>query len=197
MNLNLPFWKNTSPKRKRIYSTLFIFMLAILVTVVGVLVPLSPQEEQIVNDQVNQTLIQGQASNSLATNIFLNNFLLCLAMFIPLAGLPIGLFIMFSSGQAFRAIFDVVSANANGFSSTTTQNISASTATLVLVLIALTFLFEFVSYSIGMMESVWLFRRLKQRRWRELKNAALLIGLVALLLTLGAIVETWAVSIPL
>lgn len=195
MNIYPLFWKNASPKRKRIYSTLFIFILAVLVTIVGVLVPLSPQEEQLVNDQVNQTLIQGQANNNLAPSIFLNNFLLCLAMFIPLAGLPIGLFIMFSTGQAFRAIFDVVTAS--GFSSATSQNISASTASLVLILILLTFLFEFVSYSIGMSESIWLFRRSTQRRWSELKTAAILIGIVAILLTLGAIAETWALSIPL
>jgi Stage II sporulation protein M len=195
MNIDLPLWKNASPKRKRIYSALFIFIIAMLVTIVGVLVPLSPQEEKLVNDQVNQTLIQGTANNNLAPSIFLNNFLLCLAMFIPLAGLPIGLFIMFSSGQAFRAIFDIVTSS--GVSSATSQNISASTASLVLILITLTFFFEYVSYSIGMTESIWLFRRLTQHRWRELKTTLILIGIVAVLLTLGAIVETWAVSIPL
>jgi hypothetical protein len=195
MNIDLPLWKNASSKRKRIYSALFIFIIAMLVTIVGVLVPLSPQEEKLVNDQVNQTLIQGTANNNLAPSIFLNNFLLCLAMFIPLAGLPIGLFIMFSSGQAFRAIFDIVTST--GVSSATSQNISASTASLVLILITLTFFFEYVSYSIGMTESIWLFRRLTQHRWRELKTALILIGIVAVLLTLGAIVETLAVSIPL
>jgi len=195
MNIELPFWRNASPKRKRIYSTAFIFVLALLVVFIGVLVPLSPQEEQLVNNQVNQTLIQGQASNSLAPSIFLNNFLLCLAMFIPLAGLPVGLFIMFSSGQAFRAIFDVVTAS--GVSNASVQNIQPSTAVLLLVAFGLTFIFEFVSYAIGMTESIWLFRRLTQRRWDELKITAILIGVVALLLTLGAIVETWAVSLPL
>jgi hypothetical protein len=116
-------------------------------------------------------------------------------MFIPLAGLPIGLFIMFSSGQGFRALFDTLTMS--GVSNTAPPNIQPSTAILLLVLIGLTFFFEFVSYSIGMTESVWLFRRLTQRRWRELKTTAILIGVVALLLILGAIVETWAVSMPL
>jgi hypothetical protein len=195
MNIDLPFWRNASPKRKKIYSTAFIFVLSLLVVVIGVLVPLSPQEEQLVNNQVNQTLIQGQATNSLAPSIFLNNFLLCLAMFIPLAGLPIGLLIMFSSGQAFRAIFDIITAS--GVSSASAQNIQPSTAFLLLASIGLTFMFEFVSYAIGMTESVWLFRRLTQHRLRELKTTAILIGVVALLLTLGAIIETWAVSMPL
>jgi hypothetical protein len=195
MNIDLPFWRNASPKRKRIYSTAFIFVISLLVVVIGVLVPLSPQEEQLVDNQVNQTLIQGQASNSLAPSIFLNNFLLCLAMFIPLAGLPIGLLIMFSSGQAFRAIFDIITAS--GVSSASAQNIQPSTAVLLLAAIGLTFMFEFVSYAVGMTESVWLFRRLTQRRWSELKTTAILIGVVALLLTLGAIIETWAVSMPL
>jgi hypothetical protein len=48
-----------------------------------------------------------------------------------------------------------------------------------------------------MTESVWLFRRIFQKRWRELKNTAICIGIVALLLLLGAIVETWALSLQL
>ena len=73
-------------------------------------------------------------------------------MFIPLIGLAIGLFIMFSTGQAFRAIFDIL--NATLVSSAAPPNIQTSTVTSALVLIGLTFLFEFVSYSIGITDSI-------------------------------------------
>jgi hypothetical protein len=49
-----------------------------------------------------------------------------------------------------------------------------------------------------MTESVWLFRRILQNRWKsELKPLLILIGIVALLLIVGAIVETYAVTMPI
>lgn len=179
MVIGLPFWVNASPKRKRIYSTLFILILAVVATLAGMLVPLSPEEAQMISDQLNRTITENTAQGTLISTIFLNNFSLCLLMFIPLAGLAIGLFILFSTGMAFRAVFDMQAAS--GISSATPE-IQISTALLVLVLVAATFLLEYVSYAIGMTESVWLFRRLLHRRWSELKNALKLIGLVALLL---------------
>jgi len=194
MVIGLPFWVNASPKRKRIYSTLFVLILAVVATLAGMLVPLSPEEAQMISDQLNRTITENTAQGTLISTIFLNNFSLCLLMFIPLAGLAIGLFILFSTGMAFRAVFDMQAAS--GISSATPE-IQISTALLVLVLVAATFLLEYVSYAIGMTESVWLFRRLLHRRWSELKNALKLIGLVALLLIIGALVETWALSISL
>ncbi len=194
MVIGLPFWVNASPKRKRIYSTLFILILAVVATLAGMLVPLSPEEAQMISDQLNRTITENTAQGTLISTIFLNNFSLCLLMFIPLAGLVIGLFILFSTGMAFRAVFDMQAAS--GISSATPE-IQISTALLVLVLVAATFLLEYVSYAIGMTESVWLFRRLLHRRWSELKSALKLIGLVALLLIIGALVETWALSISL
>ena len=194
MVIGLPLWVNASPKRKRIYSTLFILILAVVATLAGMLVPLSPEEAQMISDQLNRTITENTAQGTLISTIFLNNFSLCLLMFIPLAGLAIGLFILFSTGMAFRAVFDMQAAS--GISSATPE-IQMSTALLVLVLVAATFLLEYVSYAIGMTESVWLFRRLLHRRWSELKNALKLIGLVALLLIIGALVETWALSISL
>ena len=194
MVIGLPLWVNASPKRKRIYSTLFVLILAVVATLAGMLVPLSPEEAQMISDQLNRTITENTAQGTLISTIFLNNFSLCLLMFIPLAGLAIGLFILFSTGMAFRAVFDMQAAS--GISSATPE-IQISTALLVLVLVAATFLLEYVSYAIGMTESVWLFRRLLHRRWIDLKNALKLIGLVALLLIIGALVETWALSISL
>jgi len=192
--MNYPqFWIEASPRRKRIYSAIFVFALTLLAMVAGFAVPVSPEFAQEIYNQLNQTVTEGNATGTLAPAIFLNNFLLCLAMFIPLAGIGIGLFIMFSTGLAFRAVLEVQLAI--GVSATPSASFDFSTAILALVLVGITFVAEFVSYTIGMTESVWLFRRLTQRRWRELKITAKLIGVVALLLTIGAIVETFALTL--
>ncbi|MGE5555222.1 MAG: hypothetical protein ACM3UY_03015 [Methanocella sp.] len=184
------FWMSASSKRKRIYSTLFVLVLAVIATMAGTLVQLSPQDAQAIYNQLNQT----STSPTLLTDIFVNNFPLCLLMFIPLAGIGIGLFILFSTGMAFRAVFDVQAAS--GFdSSASISGIDPATAVLVLVLAGAVFVIEYVSYSIAMTESVWLFRRLLQRRWKELRVLAILIGVVAVLLAIGAVVEWAALSI--
>lgn len=194
--MNYPqFWLTASPRRKRIYSVVFILFLSILATVAGTLVPISQQDAQVISDQLNQTVTQGTSGGTLIPDIFINNFSLCLLMFIPLAGLGIGLFILFSTGMAFRAVFEIQAAN--GLSGASTSNINPSTAILGLVLIGAVFLLEYVSYTIAMTESVWLFRRIMQKRWSELKITAAVIGTVALLLIIGAIVETYTLSIPL
>lgn len=138
-------------------------------------------------------MTQGQANGTLAESIFVNNFGLCLLMFIPLVGAGFGLVVLFSTGQAFRAALMVEGSNA--VNTATTANFTITTVILTLVLIGATFLCEYISYSIGISESLWLFRRLLQRRWREAKVTAILIGIVALLLTVGAIVETLALTL--
>ena len=190
------FWKTASLRRKRIYSIIFVLILSIVATLVGMLVPLSPQEAQVVFDQLNQTITENTAQGTFVPAIFVNNFSLCLLMFIPLAGLAIGLFILFSTGMAIRAIFDVQMAS--GLSGTASTEIQASTAIFALILIGAVFLLEYVSYAIGMTESVWLFRRILQKQWKgELKYFAIFVGVVALLLIIGAIVETYTITMGL
>jgi hypothetical protein len=188
--MNYPtFWLTASPKRKRIYSTLFVLVLSILATMAGMFVQLPTDQAQAIYDQLNQT----SSSPTLMTDIFLNNFPLCLLMFIPLAGIGIGLFILFSTGMAFRAVFDIQAAN--GLSTSSVSGINPTTAILVLVAAGAVFVLEYVSYTIAMTESVWLFRRILQKRWREIKVLGMLIGLVAVLLAVGAVVEWYALSI--
>jgi len=186
------FWLEASPRRKRIYSTAFILLVSILATVAGMFIQLPPQEAQIIYEQLNKT----SASPNLATDIVINNFSLCLLMFIPLVGLFIGLFILFSTGMAFRAVFDIQAANGLSSSAASASNLTATTAILMLILIGVVFVLEYVSYTVAMTESVWLFRRLLQKRWSELKITAALIGLVALLLIIGAIVESFTIRLP-
>lgn len=184
------FWLRASSKQKRIYSTVFVLILSVLATIAGMMVSLPPEEAELIYNQLNQT----SNSPTLLTDIFVNNFPLCLLMFIPLAGIGIGLFILFSTGMAFRAVFDIQATG--GFSSpAATANIDGITIILVLAATAAVFILEYVSYSIAMTESVWLFRRFTQKRWKELKMLGALIGIVAVLLAVGAVVEWYALSI--
>ncbi|MCW3982425.1 MAG: hypothetical protein NWE96_00340 [Candidatus Bathyarchaeota archaeon] len=188
------FWKEASPKRKRIYAVLIVFILSVLATTIGMLVPVSPEEAKIISDYLNQTVTQGQAQGTLSADIFLNNFPLCLLMFVPLAGFAMGMFILFSTGQAFRAVFEIQAAG--GAAASSSVELTAATAVLTLFLVGLVFLLEYVSYSIAMAESIWLFRRITQKQWKgELKYLAIFIGVVALLLIIGAVAETFALSI--
>ncbi|MCW4000250.1 MAG: stage II sporulation protein M [Candidatus Bathyarchaeota archaeon] len=194
--MNYPqFWIKASLRQRRIYSILFVLVLAVLATLIGLMVPMSPTQAKMISDQLNQTLTQGNEQGTLVQDIFLNNFPLCLLMFVPLAGFGIGMFILFSTGQAFRAVFEIQAASG---ATTATPEISAATAFLALALIGAVFLLEYVSYSIGMAESIWLFRRIMQGEKRlmgELKYLAIFIGIVALLLIIGAVVETYTLSI--
>ncbi len=150
-----------------------------MVTFAGTLVPLTAEEAQTINDQVNQTLVENDDLASLTGAIFVNNFMLCLIMFIPVAGAVFGMFVLFSTGTAIGAISMV-------------QGMPAG-LTILLLMITPIFWIEFASYSLGMTESIWLFRRLTQKRWRELKWTAIFIGVTAGLLAIGAVVEAWLI----
>lgn len=177
----LTFWNNSSTKRKRLYSLIFIFLMTIVATLAGTLVPLSNDEANAIYKQVNQTITENKDMASLTGAIFLNNFTLCLIMFIPVAGAVFGFFTLFSTGTALGAISMV-------------QGMPVGISFLLLMITPI-FWLEFVSYSVGITESIWLFRRLTQKRWRELKWTAIAIGVVAGLLAVGAVVEAWLILV--
>jgi len=194
MNIPFSFWKTASPKRKRIYSIIFMLALCITATILGTLVQLSAQDAKQLSDSTNGIITDNPTYPSLVGAILLNNFKICLVMFIPILGTVFGLFVLFSTGVGIRAILDTQSASG---ASAAISTISPTTAILALVFVGLTFVLEYVSYSIGIAESIWLYRRLTQRRWRELKNTGILIGIVAALLITGALVESWVIiAIP-
>jgi uncharacterized membrane protein SpoIIM required for sporulation len=180
--MKLPaLWMNSSSKMKRIYFIIFIFVVAFILTVIGSFVPLSQSDAQSISNSLNQTLAEHRADNTLTQYIFLNNFEICLLMFVPLIGPVLGMFILFDTGVALGAISQI-------------QGYPVGLGLLSLVLTPV-FWLEFAAYSIAMAESIWLTRRLLQRRWRELKNTAILIGICAAILVIGAIVEVWLISI--
>ena len=181
MKFDLSFWKNASQRRKRIYSIVAIFIIALILTVIGSFVPLSSQDAYTLSNNLNQTLNENRANNTLTGYIFINNFSICLLMFVPIIGSILGLFLLFNTGLALGAIVS-------------TQGYPVYLGLLSL-LITPVFWLEFAAYSIAMTESIWLFRRLTQKRWRELKWTGIFIGTCAALLAVGAVVEGWLITV--
>ena len=183
MNIYPAFWRNSSSKMKRIYLIIFIFIIGFIITVIGSYIPVTGQAAQTRYNDVNQTLANNPTFAGRAEAIFQNNFIICLLMFIPILGPILGMGILFNTGLSLSAIAYV-------------QDYPAWLGYLSLVLTPV-FWLEFAAYSIAMAESIWLTRRLLQWRWLELKNTAILIGICAVVLVIGAVVETWLISIGL
>jgi hypothetical protein len=179
MGLNM--WRTASPRRKRILSTIVVFIVAIMITVIGSLMPMDPQQAKDVSNNLNQTVNTMKQDDTLLPYIFGNNFMICLLMFVPVIGPLLGFYILFNTGTVIGAI-------------------SAAEGIPTIVALAATFipigLIEFTAYSAAMTESIWLFRRILQGRGlRELKNAGLFVSISAVLLLLGAVIETALLSI--
>jgi hypothetical protein len=191
--LDFSFWTCATPKRRRIYSIVAVFVVAFLVTVIGCFVPLSASDAQTISQSLNNTLNEHRTDNSLTQYIFINNFSICLVMFIPVFGAALGLFILFDTGVALGAI-------------AATQNYPVWLG-LASLIITPVFWLEFAAYSIAMAESIWLIRRLLQALnskvpgggrkivWDEIKWALIFIGSCAGILAIGAVVEVWLISL--
>ena len=144
-------------------------------TCVGTLTPLSKQEAE----EINQDL-ENLRENISVQYIFGNNLLICLVMFIPIVGPIFGLYALYNTGVVIEA--QIVAASSTG--------LSPILVFFVLFLFPFTWL-EFISYSTAFAESVWIIRRFTQRLGRrEIKNAAVLIAIVTILLLIGAVIET-------
>ncbi|MGC9345215.1 MAG: hypothetical protein ACP5ER_00275, partial [Candidatus Bathyarchaeales archaeon] len=79
------FWKNATTKLKRVLTIAAVFILSILITIAGVLTPLSAEEaaqEKQHLDEI-QTTIDSLPNVQKVSFIFGNNFMICLSMFVP------------------------------------------------------------------------------------------------------------------
>jgi len=181
MKLDLSFWKNASSKRKRVYTIIFIFILAAIVTFVTSYIPMSQSTARSITAPLNSTLNMHKSNGTVPEYIFLNNFEICLAMFIPIIGPLIGFIILGGTGYALGAISKV-----QGY---------PPWVAIISLLLTPDFWLEFIAYSTAMAESIWLVRRLFQGRWMELKNTAILIAICAAILAASAVIEAWLISL--
>jgi uncharacterized membrane protein SpoIIM required for sporulation len=182
--MSIAIWTKASPRRKRILSTLAIFVVALAITAIGTAMPMDLQQANQISDDLNQTVTTLNNNGVLLQYIFGNNFLICMLMFVPILGPLLGFFIMFNTGTAIGAI-----ATAGGF--------PPALALVSLFLTPVAWL-EFAAYSTAMTESVWLLRRFLQRlALRELRRSTIFISITAVLLAVAAIVEVAIISLGL
>jgi hypothetical protein len=180
LKFDFSYCKNALIQRNLFYSILLVFVIAFITLIIGSQIPLSSDQANIITNELNQTLTEHLENNTMVPYIFMNNFTICLIMFIPVIGAGLGLFILFDTGVALNAI-----ASTRGYSVWFGLLNTVSTPV---------FWIEFAAYSIAMAESIWLFRRLTQKRWGELKRTGIFIAVCAGLLTVGAVVEVWLIT---
>jgi len=184
VDLSIAIWMSASSRRKRIYTIIAVFIIAVSVTILGSFIPVSAVDAQQINKDLNETVTTMQAQGTLVQFIFGNNFLITLVMFIPVIGPVLGLFIMFNTGNVVGAI-----AVSGGYS---------PIIALIALIITPVFWLEFAAYSTAMAESVWVFRRLLQGRGiRELRTMSIFVTITAVILAVGAVIETALISVGL
>jgi hypothetical protein len=180
--MSLSFWKEASTRRKRIYTIVAVFILAIIFTALGMFVPLSSQDATTISKDLNNTVSSLKENNALTSYIFGNNFMICLIMFIPVAGPILGFFILFNTGTAISAI-----ATTEGLPPFATFIAQFSTPIIWL---------EFAAYSTAIAGSIWLFRRILQQRGKyEIRNTCILVAICAIILLIGAYAETAIIAL--
>ena len=180
--MSLSMWRNASTRRKRILSTIVILVIATVITAVGAFMPINAQDAQTISNDLNQTANSLSANNALTPYIFGNNFMICLIMFIPIAGPIFGFYVLYNTGIAVGAV-------------ATTQGYPSFVALFAEFLTPI-FWLEFISYSIAITESIWLLRRMMQHSGtREIKNTGVLVTFCAAVLFLSAIIETALISV--
>jgi len=171
LRLALGFWKTLSSRRKRILTIIAFFFVSIIIMSVGVLTPLSREEASSISQELDQL-----RQNISVQFVFGNNFMLCLAIFVPIAGPIFGGYVLYSTGVVIAA-------------ESITYNIHPLIGFLSFFILPVIWL-ELLANSIAFAESVWLTRRMLQHRGKsELGKACILISISAVILLVAAITE--------
>jgi hypothetical protein len=171
------FWINASPRRKRIISIIITFIILLAITTAGTLAVINEQDANQTNDEMNQEVNTLKDKGLLLQFIFGNNFMISLIMFVPFVGPLFGAYVLYNTGAVIAAI-------------ATAQDFPSTLSFFALFLTPIAWL-EYLAYSIGIAESVWLIRRILQHGGKhELVNASKFISICAVLLFVSAAIET-------
>jgi uncharacterized membrane protein SpoIIM required for sporulation len=185
-------WASFSSRSKRIITVLACFVFCVVVTIAGVLTPISAQDAKATNQDLDN--IRNEIKNETTTvglwrgalSIFQNNFIIDLIMFVPIAGPVFGSYALYNTGLALNA------------ESNSTENQSHLSGVILFFLL---FLFphtwlEFIAYSTALAASIWLTWRIIRRGGkREIVRTGMFIAICAGLLLLGAFIEAYLISI--
>jgi len=178
--MKLIFWQTFPPKIKRIMTVAAFFFLAIIITIAGILTPLSNEDINTLGEglEATQENIQSLPELQQVSSIFGNNFMICLIGFVPIAGPIFEFYVLYSTGVVISAYVAY-------------KSIQVSPLLLFLLLFIFPFTWlEFLAYSTAIAESFWLIWRIIQHKWKtEIKKACILISICAVMLLVAAIIE--------
>lgn len=183
------FWASSSSRFKRILTVLACFFFCILVTIAGILTPLSAQDSQSINNDIEQirASVQNASIWQATFIIFQNNVIIDMIMFIPFAGPAIGSYVLYNTGQAVNAESNSTENNP--------MNLPAILVFLLLFISPHTWL-EFAAYSTALASSLWLTWRIIQRKGkRELTRTAMFVAICVALLLIAAFVEAYLIQL--
>jgi len=173
-------WRQLTPRAKRIFAILAFFLLSIIVTVAGVLAPMSFGDAQSLSQGLAETRQEIDSMDLVHSTvaIFENNFLISLVMFVPFVGPFFGFYVLHNTGLVISAV-----------SQTSSPPVPGLLTFFLLWFYPFTWM-EFIAYATAIAESVWLAWRIIQRKGlRELKMTGILIGSVAIILLAAALIE--------
>jgi len=174
------FWRNAPTKIKRILTIVAFFVLSIMMTVAGILTPLGDEDVNILGGQLDgtQQTIDNLPEMQQVSFIFGNNFMICLAGFVPIIGSVFECYVLYSTGVVI-SVYSVY------------KNVQMSPLLLFFLLFLFPFTWlEFLAYSIAISESFWLAWRIIQRKGkREIRNVCILMSICAVMLLVAAIIE--------
>jgi uncharacterized membrane protein SpoIIM required for sporulation len=178
------FWKYASSRGKRVFTIIGFLFLSLIITVAGVLTPLSSEDAYAISEETEQTREVFDSMHGVQRTAFIfgNNFMICLIMFVPVVGPIFGSYVLYSTGVVIAA--DSIAVNMNPL--------------LVFVLL---FVFpfawlEFIAYSVAFAASFWLTWRIIQRRFRsEIVTTGLFVSICAVTLLLAAAIEVAMIAL--
>jgi uncharacterized membrane protein SpoIIM required for sporulation len=176
----LDFWKYASSRGKRVFTIIGFLFLSLIITVAGVLTPLSSEDATAISEETDDTRKVFESMNGVQRTAFVfgNNFMICLIMFVPVVGPIFGSYVLYSTGVVIAA-----------------DSIAANPPVNPLLYFVLLFVFpfawlEFIAYSVAFAASFWLTWRIIQRRFRsEIVTTGLFVSICAVTLLLAAAIE--------
>jgi len=174
--LELGFWRNVPTRIKRVLTIMMFFFLSVTVTVAGILTPLSSERASEMREEMEEI-----RENVSLQFIFGNNFMICLAIFVPFAGPIFGSYVLYNTGVVIAA-----------------ESIAEGLPSLLVLVFLFAFPFtwlEFLAYSMAFSQSAWLIWRIIQHRGRdELVCTCILVSICAVMLLIAAITEIILIS---
>lgn len=180
----LTFWKNSPSRVKRVLTIAGFLFLSIIITIAGVLTPLSSEEANTIGNELDNTrkTIDSMPVMQQVSFIFGNNLMICLAAFVPIAGPVFECYVLYSTGVVIAA-------------GSITEGVNPLLVFLFLFIFPFAWL-EFIAYSVALAQSVWLTWRIIQRRFRsEIVTTCIFISICAVMLLLAAVIEIAIISL--